>query len=155
MSAAPNIMTSADINALAGNQTNNSIAGNLTIAGVVTAGTLSATSTTATTVAATNVTATGTVTTTGGLKIASATGVNAGAATAGRAQLENNPGTVTINTTAVKADSLIFLSHANSMGSSALYAADADIVAGVSFLVRHNAGGGNADIFNWLIINRA
>jgi hypothetical protein len=81
-------------------------------------------------------------------------GVNAGDASAGQAQLVIGPGAVVINTTNVRADSLIFVSHADAMGSAALYTLSSDIVPGVSFIVKSNAGGGNADKFNWLIINR-
>ena len=89
----------------------------------------------------------------GGINVTTVNGVNAGSASCGQAQLVIGPGAVTINTTAVKATSLIFVSHADAMGSSALYVLSSEIVPGVSFTVHSNGGGGNADVFNWLLIN--
>lgn len=85
------------------------------------------------------------------LRIFAINGVNARDAICGQAQLVIGPGAVTINTTAIQANSLIYISHADNLGTSALY--PRNIVPGVSFDVVSGGGGGNSDLFNWLILN--
>lgn len=78
--------------------------------------------------------------------------VTGGAAYAGTATLNGATG-VTVSTTSVKADSLIFVSVQNPAGTQGLtpYAATADIVAGTSFKIKGTAL--DLSTVNWLIIN--
>ena len=70
-------------------------------------------------------------------------------AMAGTAQLTN--GDVTVYTTAVTAETKIILSPASYGAGGNYKAAAADIVPGVSFVIRSNNGADDR-IFNWFLI---
>jgi len=71
----------------------------------------------------------------------------------GQGVLSAAGGIATVYTPSVKEDSVILLSHADAVGSGALFVDPALIVPGVSFIVKSSGGGGNTDKFNWFIAN--
>jgi len=82
-----------------------------------------------------------------GNKIKIATGSNASVGTSGAM----TSGTITINTTAVTANSIIFLTHANSSGTLGELSVGT-ITAGTSFVINSSSSSDTSTV-NWIIIN--
>jgi hypothetical protein len=96
---------------------------------------------------------------TGATSITAATTKAAGSASCGKAALDSS-GTVTIATTAVTANSIIFLNRSVAGGTAGtLYAAlAADITAGTSFIIRSYSSGTTAattdtSTIQWCVVN--
>lgn len=67
-------------------------------------------------------------------------------------QVRLTAGTATVNTTAVRSNSIIFLAHADNIGAATLSVGT--ITDGVSFVINANTGG-DTSLVNWIIFDPA